>query len=115
MTRFYRGYPKYKNRKVEYKGIVFDSIRERNYYMYLEGLLDSGEITDLQLQVKYELQPSFKASNGKTIRAITYIADFVYKDKDGKEIIVDVKGFRTDVYKLKKKLMLYKGYDIVEV
>lgn len=115
MTRFYRGYPKYKNRKVEYKGIVFDSVKERNYYMYLEGLLDAGEITDLQLQVKYELQPRFKAKNGHIIRPITYTADFVYKDKDGQEVIVDVKGFRTDVYKLKKKLMLFKGYEIVEV
>lgn len=114
MTRFYN-YSKYKNKKVEYKGIVFDSIKERNYYMYLEGLLQAGEITDLQLQVKYELQPRFKDANGRTIRAITYIADFVYKDKDGYEVIVDVKGYRTDVYRLKKKMMLYKGYDILEI
>lgn len=114
MTRFYRD-NKYKNRKVEYKGIIFDSVKERNYYMYLESLLQDGEITDLRLQVKYELQPSFKDANGRTIRAITYIADFVYKDKNGKTVIVDVKGFRTDVYKLKRKMMLYKGYDILEV
>lgn len=114
MTRFYN-YSKYNNKKVKYKGIVFDSVKERNYYMYLEGLLQAGEITDLQLQVKYELQPRFKAVNGKTIRPITYIADFVYKNKDGKTVIVDVKGFRTDVYKLKKKIMLYKGYDIMEI
>lgn len=114
MTRFYRD-NKYKNRKVEYKGIIFDSVKERNYYMYLEGLLQAGEITDLRLQVKYELQPSFKDANGRTIRAITYIADFVYKDKDGYEVIVDVKGYRTDVYRLKRKMMLYKGYDILEV
>lgn len=114
MTRFYRD-NKYKNKKVEYKGIVFDSVKERNYYMYLEGLLQAGEITDLQLQVKYELQPRFKAKNGRIIRPITYTADFVYKDKDGKEVIVDVKGYRTDVYRLKRKMMLYKGYDILEV
>ena len=114
MTRFYSN-SKYHNKKVEYKGIVFDSVKERNYYMYLEGLLQAGEITDLELQVKYELQPRFTAVNGKVIRPITYIADFVYKDKDGKTVIVDVKGFRTDVYRLKKKLMLYKGYDIIEV
>ena len=114
MTRFYN-YSKYKNRKVEYKGLTFDSVKERNYYMYLEGLLEAGEITNLQLQVKYILQPRFKAVNGHIIRPITYTADFVYNDKDGKEVIVDVKGFRTDVYKLKKKLMLYKGLEIMEV
>nr|DAX39490.1 MAG TPA: Endonuclease [Caudoviricetes sp.] len=106
---------KYHNRKVAYKGLVFDSIKERNYYMYLESLLQAGEITDLELQVKFEIQPRFKAVNGHIIRPITYLADFVYKDKDGKTVIVDVKGYKTDVYKLKKKLMLYKGYDIVEV
>lgn len=106
---------KYHNRKVAYKGLVFDSIKERNYYMYLESLLQAGEITDLELQVKFEIQPRFKAVNGHIIRPIIYLADFVYKDKDGKTVIVDVKGYKTDVYKLKKKLMLYKGYDIVEV
>lgn len=106
---------KYYNRKVQYKGLVFDSVKERNYYMYLESLLQAGDITDLELQVKFELQPRFKAVNGHIIRPITYIADFVYKDKDGNTVIVDVKGFKTEAYKLKKKLMLYQGYNLVEV
>ncbi len=106
---------KYYNRKVQYKGFVFDSVKERNYYMYLESLLQDGDITDLELQVKFEIQPRFKAVNGHIIRPITYIADFVYKDKDGQTVIVDVKGYKTEVYKLKKKLMLYQGYNIIEV
>lgn len=106
---------KYYNRKVMYKGLVFDSVKERNYYMFLENLLQAGEITDLRLQVAFELQPRFKAKNGHIIRPITYKADFVYKDKDGQEVIVDVKGYKTEAYKLKKKLMLYQGYNLVEV
>ena len=37
---------------------------------------------------------------------MTYLADFVYKE-NGKEVVEDTKGFRTEVYKIKKKLMAY--------
>lgn len=92
---------------------MFDSKKERDYYVILEMMLKNNQITDLKTQVKFELQPSFKF-NGKTIRSINYIADFTYI-KDGKLIIVDTKGYRTEVYKLKKKIMQYKGYDIEEI
>nr|MBO6294647.1 DUF1064 domain-containing protein [Schwartzia sp. (in: firmicutes)] len=39
-----------------------------------------------------------------------YIADFVY-ERDGKTIVEDFKGLRTDVYKL-KRAMLYNKYGI---
>lgn len=97
---------KYKNKKVEYDGIKFDSIKEKNRYIGLKQLEKLGVIQNLQRQVKYELQPSFKL-NGKTIRSITYIADFVYI-QDGMEIVEDTKGFRTKDYLLKKKLFEYK-------
>lgn len=104
---------KYHNKKCFYKGMTFDSKKERDYYVILEMMLKNKQITDLKTQVKFELQPSFKF-NGKTIRSINYIADFTYV-KDEKLIIVDTKGYRTEVYKLKKKLMQYKGYDIEEI
>lgn len=97
---------KYKNKKVEYDGIKFDSIKEKNRYIGLKQMEKLGIIKDLQRQVKYELQPSFKF-NGKTIRSINYIADFVYI-QDGIEIIEDVKGIRTKEYLLKKKMFIYK-------
>ena len=97
---------KYHNKKVEYDGIKFDSVKEKNRYIGLKQLERLGVIQNLQRQVKYELQPSFKL-NGKTIRSITYIADFVYI-QDGVEIIEDVKGMRTKEYLLKKKLFEYK-------
>lgn len=97
---------KYHNKKVEYDGIKFDSTKEKNRYIGLKQLERLGVIQNLQRQVKYELQPSFKL-NGKTIRSITYIADFVYI-QDGVEIIEDVKGMRTKEYLLKKKMFEYK-------
>lgn len=105
---------KYKNRKVEFNGIKFDSIKERDRYIFLLSRLKKGEITNLELQVPFELQPHFE-HNGKMIRAIRYIADFVYYDQDGNIHIEDTKGFRTDVYDLKKKMMLYRGFEIEEV
>lgn len=108
---------KYHNKKCEYKGLKFDSLKERNHYIVLEHLEKTNQIKDLKRQVKFELQPSFKL-NGKTIRAINYIADFTYL-KDGVLVIVDVKSEITrkdKVYILKKKMFQYKyGMDIVEV
>ena len=104
---------KYHNKKVFYDGHWFDSQKEKNHYILLKQLEKLGLISDLKLQVKFELQPSFKY-NGETIRKITYIADFVYYDlKENKIIVVDVKGFKTKDYLLKKKMFMYKYQDYV--
>lgn len=105
---------KYKNKKVVVDNILFDSKKEANYYTKLKILKDAGKISGLRLQEKFVLQPSFKL-NGKTYRAITYVADFVYKDDKGMHV-VDTKGYRTQVYKIKKKLFMKKyGIEIEEV
>ena len=99
---------KYHNKKIIVDGIKFDSLKESKRYNELKILEKAKEITELRLQVKFELQPSFKKNN-KTIRKIEYIADFVYYDNKIQQYIVeDTKGYRTDVYKLKKKLFEYK-------
>lgn len=108
---------KYKNKKVVYDGIKFDSQKEKNHYIGLKMSLKAGIIKDLELQKVFELQPSFK-KNGKTYRKITYKADFCYFNiKEGKYIVEDVKGFKTEVYKLKKKLFEYKfkDYELKEI
>lgn len=105
---------KYKNKKVMIDNILFDSKKEANYYTYLKTLERAGKIKNLELQKKITLQGSFKL-NGKTIRAITYIADFVYEDDKGVHV-VDTKGYRTEVYKIKKKLFAKKyGIEIEEI
>ncbi len=102
---------KYKNQKAEYAGITFDSKKERDRYRYLEMLQRSGMIRELQIQVPFTLID--KNKNGS---AVKYIADFVYFDIEKKrQIIEDVKGVKTPVYKLKKRLMAEKGYLITEV
>lgn len=105
---------KYKNQKVVIGNILFDSKREANYYTYLKLLENAGKIKNLELQKKFTLQGSFKL-NGKTVREIAYIADFVYEDEKGMHI-VDTKGYRTEVYRIKKKLFMKKyGIEIEEI
>lgn len=107
---------KYYSKKVIVDNIKFDSKKEAAYYLKLKLLLKSGSIKNLELQKEFILQDKFKI-NKKTRRKITYKADFSYvSTSDDKLHIVDVKGFKTDIYKLKKKLFEYKyGIEIEEV
>lgn len=90
---------KYNARKTEVDGFVFDSRKEANRYQELKILEAAGEIVDIRMQVKYHC-----TVNGKKI--CTYIADFEYTTtKDQKVHTEDVKGYKTEVYKLKKKLV----------
>lgn len=109
------GRSKYNNKKIEVDGITFDSRREANRYKELKLLEQSGEISNIERQKRFELIPKQKDANGRTVRACCYVADFVYTDKEGRQIVEDVKGMRTDVYKIKKKLMLYvHGVTVIE-
>ena len=97
---------KYNNAK--YNG--YDSKREAKRAAELKLLEKAGVISHLQEQVAYELIPSqYRIVNGKKKcieRAIKYIADFQYVE-NGNTVVEDAKGFRTEVYRIKKKLMLY--------
>lgn len=105
---------KYKAKKTIVNGIKFDSKKEANRYATLLLLEKSGRIKNLKLQPTYELIPKFK-KNDKTYRKTTYKADFEYFDtKLNKIVVEDVKGFKTDVYKLKKKMFEYK-YNELEI
>ena len=99
--------------------LVFDSNKERDYYLILKDRQKRGEISGLERQVKIIIQPAFITDTGEKIQEIAYKADFIYYDlADEKEHIIDVKGSPktlTEVYKLKKKLLAYKGIYIEEV
>lgn len=106
---------KYHNKKVQYDGITFDSIKEKSWYIKYKLMQQAGEIHDLQLQVPFTLIETFKLSD-KTYRKTSYVADFTYYDENGNYHVIDTKGFRTETYKLKKKLMAWKyGIEIEEV
>ena len=96
------GRSKYHAKKTCVDGITFDSRKEADRYLALKGMEEDGAIEDLRRQVRYELVPAFDV-DGKHYRPVYYVADFVYRE-DGREVVEDVKGVRTDVYKLKSKL-----------
>ena len=97
-------------KKVTVDGIQFDSQDESNFYLHLKELKKLGKIKDFELQPEYELQPRFTNPKGKKILPIKYRADFLVFHNDGTQEVVDVKGFETADFKLKKKMFEYK-YD----
>ena len=108
---------KYGNKKCRIDGFTFDSQKEGMRYAELKILLRENKIRDLELQKEYELVPAYRdAITGKMVRPVYYKADFVYYDiENEKTVIEDVKGYKTDAYKIKKKLMGSKGLYITEV
>lgn len=88
---------KYNNKKVKIDGHCFDSQKEANYYCELKIRLKAGDI------LGYCLQPKFILSD-----EITYTADFIIFGKNSNVRIIDIKGYETDVFKLKQKLFKEK-------
>jgi hypothetical protein len=93
-------------------GVTFHSKKEMRRYAELQVLERAGKITDLQRQVRFRIEV-----NGVLI--CTYVADHVYTTiLDGVEtgqVVEDSKGHRTQLYKLKAKLMLaVHGIEILE-
>lgn len=112
---------KYRSRKITKNGNTFDSLKEYRRFCELVLLERAGRIQNLERQVKFVLIPAqyerferYSEKTGKRLKdgirkleqEVSYIADFVYQE-DGKQIVEDVKGFRTADYILKRKMMLY--------
>ena len=108
---------KYRNTKTIVDGIEFDSRKEAARYKELKLLEAAGEISNLEMQVKFVLIPTQREPDfvgviggikkGKVIeKECSYLADFVYI-RDGEVIVEDTKGIRTKDYIIKRKLMLY--------
>ena len=106
----FTGRSKYGNRKVTTPEGTFDSQKEYKRWQELQLLQKAGKISNLERQKKFVLIPKI----GKH-RETAYIADFCYNE-DGKPVIVDVKGYKTEIYRLKQKLLRFIwGIEIVEV
>lgn len=126
---------KYKNKKIKYDGIVFDSIRECNRYKTLKSLEQQGSIRELRVHVPFVLIPAqhetyerYSEKTGNRLKdgrrcvekECTYEADFAYIDCETSHYIVeDVKSPITranTAYRIKRKLMRYvHGIAIKEV
>ena len=112
---------KYGNKKVEIDGTKFDSKKEAKRYQDLLLMQRAGEISELELQPKFELVKGVKFSgDAKAKPAVRYFADFAYTDiKTGQRIVEDVKSPATKknpAYRMKKHMMLaIHGVEIKEV
>ena len=95
-----------------YDGITFDSEMEMRFYRdFCIPKLEDGSLTQVELQVPYELQSKFRR-NGLLVRAIEYVADFVLTYDDGRVQVIDIKGMPDTTAKLKRKLFWYKYPEI---
>ena len=94
------------------------SRKEARREAQLRLLQRAGQISQLRTQVPFELIPAQygpgttgprggKKSGRCLERSVVYVADFVYLDRDGQQIVEDSKGFRTKDYIIKRKLMLW--------
>ena len=114
---------KYGNVKVSFEGHTFDSKKELARYKFLKARQERGEISNLELQPAFKLKcgerPILLKSKGfPNGRQAKYVADFAYWcPVEEKRVIEDVKGFKTDVYRLKKSIVeaQFPGVKIVEV
>ena len=95
---------KFKNYKAEVDGFTFDSLMESKFYTYLLQEKKDSNIAGFEMQVAFELQEKFTRLDGKHIRAIAYVSDFVVEYLDGTKVVIDVKGQETPDFLLKKKM-----------
>jgi hypothetical protein len=102
---------KFSNIKVIVDGKRFDSKKEARRYVELLVMEKNGKIHDLRLQVPYVL-----VERNETERECIYKADFQYRNRKDELVVEDTKGFKTQLYVLKRKLMLEKfGIKIIEI
>lgn len=110
---------KYHAKKTEVNGIVFASKLEADRYSQLLLLEKAGEISDLKLQVEFQINQGWKdPETGQKVKSRFYVADFMYVDKDQRRIIVeDTKGVETAEFRLKWDLVktLYPHIDFRKV
>jgi hypothetical protein len=111
------GRHKYGARAVVVDGVRFASQREANRYGELLMLARAGELRDLTLQPRFELHAHrLSIVHAPPVAIGAYLADFAYVTKDGTTVIEDCKGFRTPLYRWKKKHVEAEyGVRIVEI
>ncbi|ESH90772.1 hypothetical protein B551_0222650 [Cupriavidus sp. HPC(L)] len=109
-----KGKSKYRNTRVSLNGMKFDSRREMERYIHLAEMEREGRISGLRRQVVYELAPGV-VIQGRKRPALRYVADFVYRDGEGREVTEDVKGKITEGYRIKRHLMAVMGIEIKEI
>lgn len=106
---------KYRNVRVEVDGLSFDSKREANQWLRLKARELAGEIRNLRRQVIFPLLAPVASSPGVNVEVARYVADFCFEEvSDGRLCVVDAKGVKTALFKLKAKWLELQSGIVVE-
>ena len=97
LGRTFPGRSKYGAHRTVYNDVTYASKKESDYAAELDLRLRAGELASWERQIGMPL-----TVNG--ILIAHYVIDFVEIDKKGNMTYVEVKGYPTEVYKLKAKL-----------
>lgn len=106
---------KYGAKKVVVGGLTFDSKAEAARWQELRLLERAGEISDLERQVRIDLEGRDGPLKSPKGRQLYYLADFRYRDADGRIVVEDAKGYPTPEYKLKRAVLSAQGVDVIEI
>lgn len=100
---------KYGNTPTTVDGIRFASKKEAQAYQRLKLMEQAGQIETLTLQPRFVLQDAYVTPNGEKLRVVVYVADFMWVDRrTGRTHVLDAKGMKTQVYRIKEKLFRAK-------
>lgn len=91
-------YAKFGNRASDYNGIIYDSAFEAEYAQELDLRMKANDIAGWKRQVKISIDI-------KEYHICNYFCDFEIEHNDGSLELVEVKGFETEIYRMKKKLL----------
>lgn len=122
LNRRGRSKSKYRNERTETDGYQFASKKEAKFYVELRLRERAGDVKNIRIQPRYALYAltldgadlhNCNAGCVSQRRQLVadYVADFEFEESDRgyggitwSRVVVDVKGLRTAIYKLKKRL-----------
>lgn len=101
---------KYRNEPCIIDGIKFASKAEGAYYAKLKQREKAGEVGGVEMQRRFDI----RGARGEVI--CVYVADFCFWDHTADRFrVIDVKGFETKEFRLKKRLMRIINHIEIEV
>lgn len=104
---------KFGSLKCEINGITFDSVMEGRYYVHLLDEKAAGRIKGFERQTTFNLIPAMTDKHtGKKYLKTDYRADFVITENDDSKVVIDVKGQKTEVFRLKEKIFRFRYPEI---
>lgn len=100
---FRQGYAKFRAKKTEYNGRKYDSKLEAGVAQELDLRLKAGEFIAITPQFRIKLYVYLP--DGSKVDLFTYVCDFCCERPDGSYLLAEAKGYLTDIYRVKRKIL----------